>query len=67
MVFIGCDFHPSWQQVSWLDRESGETGDQKLVQANSESRGPGPGHPPTRHTTINLSREFGQSPRMAVV
>jgi hypothetical protein len=31
MVLIGCDFHSSWQQVSWLDRESGETGDQKLV------------------------------------
>lgn len=31
MVLIGCDFHPSWQQVSWLDRETGEAGDQKLV------------------------------------
>src|SRR5260370_21024783 len=31
MVLIGCDFHPSWQQVSWMDRETGEAGDQKLV------------------------------------
>lgn len=31
MVLIGCDFHPSWQQVSWLDLETGEAGDQKLV------------------------------------
>jgi transposase len=31
MVLIGSDFHPSWQQVSWLNRETGETGDQKLV------------------------------------
>jgi len=31
MVLIGCDFHPSWQQVSWLDRGSGETGDEKLL------------------------------------
>ena len=31
MVLIGCDFHPGWQQVSWLNRETGETGDQKLV------------------------------------
>src|SRR5437667_12799667 len=31
MVLIGSDFHPSWQQVSWLDGETGETGDQKLV------------------------------------
>jgi transposase len=31
MVLIGCDFHPSWQQVSWVDLETGETGDHKLV------------------------------------
>jgi transposase len=31
MVLIGSDFHPSWQQVSWLNRETGEAGDQKLV------------------------------------
>ena len=31
MVLIGSDFHPSWQQVSWLNPETGETGDQKLV------------------------------------
>jgi transposase len=31
MVLIGCDFHPSWQQVSWLVRETGETEDRKLV------------------------------------
>ena len=31
MVLIGSDFHPSWQQVSWLNRETGESGDQKLV------------------------------------
>jgi hypothetical protein len=31
MMTIGCDFHPSRQQVSWLDTETGETGEQKLV------------------------------------
>jgi transposase len=30
MVLIGCDFHPAWQQVSWL-LEDGEAGDAKLV------------------------------------
>jgi hypothetical protein len=24
MMIIECDFHPSWQQVSWLDTESGD-------------------------------------------
>src|SRR5208282_1048035 len=31
MVLIGSDFHPSWQQVSWLNKETGEAGDVKLV------------------------------------
>ena len=31
MVLIGCDFHPSWQQVSWLNLETGETGDRELI------------------------------------
>jgi hypothetical protein len=34
MMIIGCDFHPSWQQVSWLDTETGETGEQKLGHAS---------------------------------
>src|SRR5947208_8192389 len=38
MVLIGCDFHPSWQQVSWLDMETGETGEQKLVHAGGEAK-----------------------------
>lgn len=37
MMIIGCDFHPSWQQVSWLDTETGETGERKLVQAEGEA------------------------------
>src|SRR5260370_10375295 len=32
-----CDFHPSWQQVSWLETETGETGEQKLVQAAGDA------------------------------
>jgi transposase len=36
MMIIGCDFHPSWQQVSWLDTETGESGEQKLVQATGD-------------------------------
>ena len=38
MMLIGCDFHPSWQQVSWLDVETGETGEQKLVHARGEAK-----------------------------
>src|SRR5881398_3438233 len=38
MMLIGCDFHPSWQQVSWLDMETGETGEQKLVHAGGEAK-----------------------------
>src|SRR5438128_11458902 len=37
MMIIGCDFHPRWQQVSWLDTETGETGERKLVQASGDA------------------------------
>src|SRR5258708_5290589 len=38
MVIVGCDFHPSWQQIAWLDAETGETGERKLVHAAGEAR-----------------------------
>ncbi|HMD16462.1 MAG TPA: hypothetical protein VKH18_07330 [Terriglobales bacterium] len=37
MMIIGCDFHPSWEQVAWLDTETGETGEQKLVHADGDA------------------------------
>ena len=37
MKIIGCDFHPSWEQVSWVDTETGETGEQKLVHASGDA------------------------------
>jgi len=38
MVIIGCDFHPSWEQVCWLDTETGETAEQKLVHGAGEAQ-----------------------------
>ena len=38
MMIIGCDFHPSWQQVSWLDSETGDCGERKLVHANGDGK-----------------------------
>jgi len=38
MMIIGCDFHPSWQQVAWVDNESGECGERKLVHAAGEAK-----------------------------
>ena len=37
MMIIGCDFHPSWEQVSWVDTDTGETGEAKLVHATGEA------------------------------
>ena len=34
MLIIGCDYHPSWQQICWLDTTTGETGEQKLEHAS---------------------------------
>ena len=38
MMIIGCDFHPSWQQVNWLDTETGDTGERKLVHASGDAQ-----------------------------
>jgi transposase len=38
MMIIGCDFHPSWQQIAWLDSETGETGERKLVHVSGEAK-----------------------------
>jgi transposase len=37
MLIVGCDYHPKWQQVAWFDTETGEIGEQKLVNGDGEA------------------------------
>jgi transposase len=37
MHIVGCDFHPSWQQVAVLDTESGEIQEHKLANSSGEA------------------------------
>lgn len=37
MKIIGCDYHPSWQQVCWVDTETGESEERKLEHASGEA------------------------------
>jgi len=37
MMIIGCDYHPSWQQICWMDTVTGETGEKKLEHASGEA------------------------------
>src|SRR5277367_3964850 len=37
MMIIGCDYHPSWQQICWVDTVTGETGEKKLEHAPGEA------------------------------
>jgi transposase len=37
MIVIGCDFHPSWQQICWVDTVTGETEERKLDHASGEA------------------------------
>ena len=37
MLVIGCDFHPGWQQVCWVDTITGETEEKKLVHGSGEA------------------------------
>ena len=39
MIIVGCDFHPSWEQICWLDTETGETNEQKLTHSQGEAEG----------------------------
>jgi len=38
MIIVGCDFHPAWQQVAWVDTKTGETGERKLEHSCGEAR-----------------------------
>lgn len=31
MLIIGCDYHPSSQQIAWVETETGELGDRRLL------------------------------------
>lgn len=37
MRIIGCDYHPSWQQVCWVETNTGETGERELEHASGEA------------------------------
>jgi transposase len=37
MIIVGCDFHPSWQQVMIFDSDTGEISERKLVHGNGEA------------------------------
>lgn len=37
MIIVGCDFHPSWQQVAVFDAESGEVVERKLRHQEGEA------------------------------
>jgi len=37
MKYIGCDFHPSFQQIAMLDRETGELVERRLAHGNGEA------------------------------
>ena len=38
MIVIGCDYHPSWQQICFLDTVTGESMEKKLEHASGEAK-----------------------------
>src|SRR5437016_13611157 len=38
MKIIGCDYHPSFQQIAMLDTETGEVIERRLYHANGEAQ-----------------------------
>ena len=39
MLIIGCDYHPSVQQIAFVDSETGECGEQRLLHKDGEAEG----------------------------
>ena len=37
MLIIGCDYHPSVQQIAWADTETGECGEKRLMHSDGEA------------------------------
>jgi len=37
MLIIGCDNHPSVQQINWVDTETGECGEKRLMHSGGEA------------------------------
>jgi len=37
MLIIGCDYHPSVQQIAFVDSETGETGERRLLHKDGEA------------------------------
>ena len=37
MIIIGCDFHPSFQQIAMLDTGTGATEEHKLMHTSGEA------------------------------
>jgi transposase len=37
MLIIGCDYHPSMQQIAYVDTETGESGEQRLMHHTGEA------------------------------
>jgi transposase len=37
MIIIGCDFHPSFQQIAMLDTETGVPEEHKLMHTSGEA------------------------------
>ncbi len=37
MLIIGCDYHPSVQQIAWVDTETGACGERRLTHSGGEA------------------------------
>jgi len=37
MLIVGCDYHPSFQQIAWVETNSGEVGEGPLMHSTGEA------------------------------
>jgi hypothetical protein len=36
MLIIGCDYHPGFQQIAWVETDTGELGERHLLHREEE-------------------------------
>jgi hypothetical protein len=56
MLIIGCDYHPGFQQIAFVDSESGELGERRLVHAEEAERFYG--GPKQRNVAVRVGNGF---------
>jgi len=64
MLIIGCDYHPSVQQIAWVNTETRECGERRLTHCAEAEQFYRESFPPPRSCLLYTSRMEPQELRL---